>query len=135
MTAILDRPASTRTRDPKELLNAVQPHIKHLTVNVLDSGMTVWDREVALLLRDHTMVRDMAERILGNAVMYTVGCMEHPEVHSVSASSSTSVFTSSSSTHPCGGLCATCTTRAATSTMPRSSSVAATGCACAPRTS
>ena len=27
------------------------------------------------------MVRDMAERILGNAVMYVIGCMEHPEVH------------------------------------------------------
>jgi hypothetical protein len=31
--------------------------------------MPLWDREIALLLRDHTMVRDMAERILGNAVM------------------------------------------------------------------
>lgn len=81
MTATLDRPVSTRTRDPKELLNAVQPRIKHLTINVLDGDMTLWDREVALLLRDHTMVRDMAERILGNAVMYTIGCMEHPEVH------------------------------------------------------
>ncbi|WP_151898111.1 hypothetical protein [Streptomyces sp. C8S0] len=81
MTVALDRPLSTRTRDPKELLNAVQPRIRHLTVNVLDGGMTLWDREVALLLRDHTMVRDMADRILGNAVMYTIGCMEHPEVH------------------------------------------------------
>jgi hypothetical protein len=25
MTATLDRPVTTRTRDPKELLNAVQP--------------------------------------------------------------------------------------------------------------
>ncbi|MGA5041687.1 hypothetical protein ACPCA8_32235 [Streptomyces capoamus] len=81
MTVTLDSPSSTRTRDPKELLNGVEPHIRHLTVNILDSGMSLWDREVALLLRDHTMVRDMAERILGNAVMYTVGCMEHPEVH------------------------------------------------------
>ncbi|WP_405905666.1 MULTISPECIES: hypothetical protein [unclassified Streptomyces] len=81
MTVTLDRPASTRTRDPKQLLNAVQPHIKHLTTNVLDGGMTLWDREIALLLRDHTMVRDMAERILGNAVMYTIGCIEHPDVH------------------------------------------------------
>ncbi|MBC9728037.1 hypothetical protein [Streptomyces sp. TRM68367] len=39
MTVTLDRPARTRTRDSKELLNAVQPHIKHLTINVLDSGM------------------------------------------------------------------------------------------------
>ncbi|WP_129307781.1 hypothetical protein [Streptomyces sp. L2] len=81
MTVTLDRHATTRTRNPKELLNAVQPHIKHLTINVLDSGTTLWDREVALLLRDHTMVRDMAERIIGNAVMYTIGCIEHPEVH------------------------------------------------------
>jgi hypothetical protein len=81
MTVTLDRTAGTRTRDPKELLNSVQPHVTQLTVNVLDRGMTLWDREVALLLRDNTMVRDMAERILGNAVMYTVGCMEHSEVH------------------------------------------------------
>jgi hypothetical protein len=27
------------------------------------------------------MVRNMAERILGNAVMYTIGCIEHPEAH------------------------------------------------------
>ena len=81
MTVTLDNPSRIRTKDPKELLNAVQPHIRHLTVNVLDSGMSLWDREVALLLRDHTMVRDMAERVLGNAVMYTIGCMEHPEVH------------------------------------------------------
>ncbi|MFI2431906.1 hypothetical protein [Streptomyces sp. NPDC018693] len=81
MTVALERPASTRTRDPKELLNAVAPHITELTVNVFDSGMSLWDREIALLLRDHTMVRDMAERVLGNAVMYTIGCIEHPEVH------------------------------------------------------
>ncbi|MFJ4872142.1 hypothetical protein [Streptomyces sp. NPDC088757] len=72
---------TTRSRDPKELLNAVTPHLRHLTVNVLDSGLTVWDREVALLLRDEVMVRDLAERILGNAVMYVVASMEHPEVH------------------------------------------------------
>jgi hypothetical protein len=75
-----DIPGS-RSRDPRDLLNAVQPYIRHLTVNVMDGGMTVWDREVALLLRDNTMVRDMAERILGNAVMYTLGCIEHPDVH------------------------------------------------------
>src|SRR5258707_412590 len=81
MTFTLESSAGIRTRDPKELLNAVQPHVKQLTINVLDSGMTLWDREIALLLRDHTMVRDMAERILANAVMYTVGCFEHPGVH------------------------------------------------------
>lgn len=43
--------------------------------------MSLWDREVALLLRDNTMVRDMAERILGNAVMYTIASIEHAEVH------------------------------------------------------
>ncbi|WP_455354874.1 hypothetical protein [Streptomyces sp. SYSU K217416] len=81
MTVMLDRPVSTSTRNPKELLNAVQPYIQHLSVNVLDSGMSLWDREVALLLRDNTMVRDMAERILGNAVMYTIASIEHPDVH------------------------------------------------------
>lgn len=77
----IDTGIGLRSRDPKELLNAVLPHIAHLTVNIVDSGMTLWDREIALLLRDHTMVRDMAERVLGNAVMYTLGCIEHPEVH------------------------------------------------------
>lgn len=81
MTVTLDNPAATRTRDPKELLNAVQPHIRHLSINVFDGGMTLWDREVALLLRDEVMVRDLAERILGNAVMYVIAAMEHPEVH------------------------------------------------------
>lgn len=81
MTVTLEQAASTRTRDPKELLNAVAPHITELTVNVFDSGMSLWDREVALLLRDNTMVRNMAERILGNAVMYTIGSIEHPDVH------------------------------------------------------
>lgn len=81
MTVLLETPNRTEHRDPRALLNAVQPHIKHLSINVLDSGMTIWDREVALLLRDHTMVRDMAERILGNAVMYMIASIEHPEVH------------------------------------------------------
>ncbi|WP_228718438.1 hypothetical protein [Kitasatospora acidiphila] len=81
MTVTLQSPGTTRTRDPRELLNAVQPRIQHLSVNVLDSGMTIWDREVALLLRDEVMVRDLAERILGNAVMYVIASMEHPDVH------------------------------------------------------
>ncbi|MFC8239777.1 hypothetical protein [Streptomyces chartreusis] len=63
MTVALERPASTGTRDPQELLNAVAPHITELTLNVFDSGMSLWDREIALLLRDHTMVRDMAEEL------------------------------------------------------------------------
>jgi hypothetical protein len=81
MTVTTDRPVSTRTRDPKELLNAAAPHVTDLTIQVFDSGMTLWDREVALLLRDNTMVRDMAERILGNGIMYVIGSIEHPEVH------------------------------------------------------
>lgn len=81
MTVTLQSPGTTRTRDPRELLNAVQPRIQHLSINVLDSGMTLWDREVALLLRDEVMVRDLAERIIGNAVMYVVASMEHPDVH------------------------------------------------------
>ncbi|MCH0538441.1 hypothetical protein I3F58_02460 [Streptomyces sp. MUM 203J] len=81
MTVAVINHTVTRTRDPKELLNAVAPRIGHLTANVFDSGMTVWDREVALLLRDEVMVRDLAERILANAVMYMVASMEHPEVH------------------------------------------------------
>ncbi|NJA55831.1 hypothetical protein HC023_05170, partial [Streptomyces sp. NEAU-H3] len=62
MTVTLDTSALTGTRDPRELLNAVAPHITELTVNVFDSGLNIWDREIALLLRDHTMVTDMAER-------------------------------------------------------------------------
>ena len=81
MTIVMDTPAATRMRDPQELLNAVQPHLQYLSINVLDSGMTIWDREVALLLRDEVMVRDLAERILGNAVMYMIASMEHAEVH------------------------------------------------------
>lgn len=81
MTVALDLSTGTRTRNPQELLNAVAPHITELTVNIFDSGMTLWDREIALLLRDHTMVRDMAERILGNAVMYVMGSIENPDVH------------------------------------------------------
>ncbi|MGW6704745.1 hypothetical protein ACWGDE_07620 [Streptomyces sp. NPDC054956] len=72
---------TTRSRDPRELLNAVEPHIQHLTINILDSGMTIWDREVALLLRDEVDTRETAERILGNAVMYMLASIEHPDVH------------------------------------------------------
>ncbi len=32
-------------------------------------------------LRENPMVRDMAERILGNAVMYVMGSIENPDVH------------------------------------------------------
>ncbi|WP_406381166.1 hypothetical protein [Streptomyces sp. NBC_01618] len=72
--------AQTRTRDPQTILNAVQPHIRHLAINVTDGG-TIWERGIALLLRDNVMVRNMAERILANAVMYTITAMEHADVH------------------------------------------------------
>lgn len=72
--------APTRTRDPPLLLNAVQPHVRYLPANVSDGG-TLWEREIALLLRDNTMLRNMAERILGQAVAYTVATMEHKDVH------------------------------------------------------
>jgi hypothetical protein len=81
MTVLTERAPATRTRDPQELLNAVVPYLAHLTVNVLDGGLSVWERKIALLLRDEVMVRDLAERILGNAVMYMVASMEHPDVH------------------------------------------------------
>ncbi|MFF6999097.1 hypothetical protein ACFY93_29670 [Streptomyces sp. NPDC008313] len=81
MTVALAPSTSTHTRDPQTLLNAVAPHITELTINVFDGGMSIWEREVALLLRDHTMVRNMAERVLGNAVMYTLASIENPDVH------------------------------------------------------
>lgn len=72
--------APTRTRDPQLLLNAVQPYVRYLPANVSDGG-TLWEREIALLLRDNTMLRNMAERILGQAMAYTVATMEHKDVH------------------------------------------------------
>ncbi|WP_393075376.1 hypothetical protein [Streptomyces sp. LN704] len=81
MTVALEHSAATGTRDPQRLLNAVAPHITELTANIFDSGMPLWDREIALLLRDHTMVRNMAERILSNGVMYVMGSIENPDVH------------------------------------------------------
>ncbi|MFH8577087.1 hypothetical protein [Streptomyces zaomyceticus] len=80
MTIAAQPLAATRTRDPETLLNAVKPHVKYLPQNVADGG-TIWEREIALLLRDNTMVRDMAERILGQAVAYTLATMEHKDVH------------------------------------------------------
>ncbi|MCI3932649.1 hypothetical protein [Streptomyces sp. AN091965] len=75
----------TRTRDPRIALNAVRPHIRDYTYNVLESpgsvGVTIWEREIKLLMRDNVMVRDMAERILGQAVAYTLTAMERRDVH------------------------------------------------------
>ncbi|MGW6414384.1 hypothetical protein [Streptomyces sp. NPDC055055] len=80
MTIAAQPLASIRTRDPEAALNAVAPYVKYLPENVADGG-TIWEREIALLLRDNTMVRDMAERILGQAVAYTLSTMEHKDVH------------------------------------------------------
>ncbi|WP_448332447.1 hypothetical protein [Streptomyces sp. DSM 41534] len=86
MTIMVEAQMSGTTyRDPRALLNAVRPHVKECTYNVLESpgsvGLDLWDREIALLVRDNVMVRDMAERILGNAVAYLITAMEHPNVH------------------------------------------------------
>ncbi|MFF5715400.1 hypothetical protein [Streptomyces buecherae] len=85
MTVMLETTNGTTYRDPRSLLNAVRPHVKECTYNVLESrgsvGLGIWDREISLLLRDNVMVRDMAERVLGNAVAYLVTAMEHPNVH------------------------------------------------------
>ncbi|MCL6291670.1 hypothetical protein [Streptomyces sp. 43Y-GA-1] len=80
MTIAVQPPTLARTKDPEKILNAVAPHIEYLTVNVTDGG-TLWEREVALLLRDNSMVRNMAGRILGQAVAYTLCAMENPTVH------------------------------------------------------
>ncbi|RGD57935.1 hypothetical protein DR950_09155 [Kitasatospora xanthocidica] len=84
MTVALEAPTDTKFRDPRALLNAVRPYVKELTYNVFEGpGNTgdLYDREIALLLRDNTMVRNMAERILDNAIAYTITAMEHPQVH------------------------------------------------------
>ncbi|WP_406111834.1 hypothetical protein [Kitasatospora purpeofusca] len=79
MTVALEAPTETEFRDPRALLNAVRPYVKELTYNVFEGpGNTgdLYDREIALLLRDNTMVRNMAERILDNAIAYTITAME-----------------------------------------------------------
>lgn len=84
MTLTMEAPQLAGFRDPRALLNAVRPYVTELTYNVFDSPGSesdLWEREVRLLLRDHVMVRDMAERILGNAVAYTLTAMERPDVH------------------------------------------------------
>jgi hypothetical protein len=85
MTVMLETASSTTYRDPRTLLNSVRPHVKECTYNVLESPgsmrLDIWDREIALLMRDNVMVRDMAERILGNAVAYLITSMENPDVH------------------------------------------------------
>lgn len=68
----------TRTRDPRVVLNAVQARVPYL---VEDVGVTdLWEREVALLLRDSVAVRSLAERILGQGIAYLITAMESPGV-------------------------------------------------------
>ncbi|MFE6688007.1 hypothetical protein ACFVFQ_16205 [Streptomyces sp. NPDC057743] len=68
----------TRTRDPQIILNALANRVPHL---VTDTEPTLWDREVALLLRDNSvMTRDTAERLLGQAIAYTITAMERKGV-------------------------------------------------------
>ncbi|MFI1155795.1 hypothetical protein [Streptomyces sioyaensis] len=85
MTVMVEAQSGTTYRDPRALLNAVHPHVKECTYNVLESPgsaeLDLWDREIALLMRDNVMVLVMAERILGNAVAYLITAMEHPNVH------------------------------------------------------
>ncbi|MFE0188974.1 hypothetical protein [Streptomyces sp. NPDC058989] len=77
MSITLESPAGTRTRDTKELLNAVRPKVAHLLDNVTAGG-SLWEREIALLLRDAVEVRSLAERILNQAVAYLITAMEQP---------------------------------------------------------
>ncbi|WP_156722216.1 hypothetical protein [Streptomyces apocyni] len=84
MTVLLETPGQTAYRDPRALLNAVRPYVKECTYNIFEAPGnegSLWDREIALLMRDNVMVRDMAERVLGNAVMYLITAMERPEIH------------------------------------------------------
>ncbi|MFF2542653.1 hypothetical protein ACFVUY_08815 [Kitasatospora sp. NPDC058063] len=67
-----------RTRDPRKILNAVQERVPQLLhdVGVAD----LWEREVALLLRDSVEVRSLAERVLGQGIAYLITAMECPGV-------------------------------------------------------
>jgi hypothetical protein len=84
MTIMVETPRGVRTRDPRELLNAVEPLVKERLHNIFDApgsqGVDLWEREVRLLLRDSVAVRSLAERILGQAVAYLITAMENPGV-------------------------------------------------------
>ncbi|MFD7289863.1 hypothetical protein [Streptomyces sp. NPDC059863] len=68
----------TRTRDPRIILNALAHRVPHL---ITETEPTLWDREIALLLRDiSVMTRDTAERLLGQAIAYTITAMERKGV-------------------------------------------------------
>ncbi|MBB5939106.1 hypothetical protein [Streptomyces zagrosensis] len=68
----------TRTREPQIILNALAHRVPHL---ITDTEPTLWDREIALLLRDNSvMTRNTAERLLGQAIAYTITAMERKGV-------------------------------------------------------
>lgn len=68
----------TRTRDPRLLLNALAHRVPDL---ITEDEPTLWDREVALLVRDNpVMTRATAERLLSQAVAYTITAMERKGV-------------------------------------------------------
>ncbi|WP_394813241.1 hypothetical protein [Streptomyces johnsoniae] len=46
-----------------------------------DRNISLREREIRLMMRDHIMVRDMAERIMADAIAYTITAMECPEIH------------------------------------------------------
>ncbi|WP_433544813.1 hypothetical protein ACQPZG_06200 [Streptomyces sp. CA-294286] len=68
----------TRVRDPKVILNALEARVPHLVSDV--GAADLWEREVALLLRDSVAVRSLAERILGQGIAYLMTAMENPGV-------------------------------------------------------
>ncbi|QNP71843.1 hypothetical protein IAG44_22120 [Streptomyces roseirectus] len=84
MTITFEVPGGVRTRDPRELLNAVRPYVKERLYNIFEApgaqGIDLYEREVRLLLRDSVAVRSLAERILDQAVAYLVTAMENPGV-------------------------------------------------------
>lgn len=68
----------SRTRDPQILLNKLAYPVPQL---ITENEPTLWEREVALLLRDNSvMTRDTAERLLGQAIAYTITAMERKGV-------------------------------------------------------
>ncbi|MFD7546766.1 hypothetical protein ACFV0R_23305 [Streptomyces sp. NPDC059578] len=84
MTVMLETSNATGFRDPRALLNACRPYVTEKTYNVFEGmaeGEELFDREVKLLLRDNVMTRDMAERIMENAIAYTITAIERPDVH------------------------------------------------------
>jgi hypothetical protein len=64
----------TLTRDPRSILNGLTKRVPHL---ITSEEPTLWDRETALLVRDSPiMTRETAERLLGQAIAYTITAME-----------------------------------------------------------